>query len=641
MPPRVVVTVAASDPANSDAASDAVVFAAGELFLHEHAAFDADGWLYVTAVHDASRCGFVPEAFVVPLPHTAAAALLRGAADAAAALATTAASGASRNAPDSAPFCEATPAEDLPSIEALFRNGDNLRSDQAIFFINVFAFELWTQWLHPVLLPVVLIAQGYTAARNKGMVGCSPIAVLQLAMTLMGWLPQVLVIVSRRRWAIEVVIISAAFVLFRIIVIAGKYASYPKQQYESVVRNPDHNELGNLILANWVAIPDALIAREFADAEDYVGVDLKHVPLTLLDGSRVSARDYLLRVTLHVWTQPPAAAVKYMIRFIQLGVVSYPLWAYFDHAGGFHYTGGMDMAILVTVCVQMLMFSSTVFTFMLSAVLHYARMRTVSRAMVNAIARTAGLRSNKLQRVDAAMVPLTTKGNIVAWDRMRLVVRNFGRIYANRMSFNTFAAGFVIVFLLLVLLQQAVAQQRDWKTIVFVGVAFVASGLLALAAIGFGSLVNSIETDAAELLSREEFAQLAVGAVPDAAAPPVVVAPACGKGASLQGTSRSSHDGGGGAEEGSSSEPTAVPTAATETSFVFGEKPELRHPMPDPDATAMIAPLRDNIEHRLQTDPVRVMYLPAQAELATALVGVMFSGLLITLQIATGGGVGA
>lgn len=181
--------------------------------------------------------------------------------------------------PDSSTLCRPQYDPDQPTpihpddvnAQYLFSETNKFRNSLDPYIrLGIFFFEFFTQWFFPLSLPIVLMLQGRTAARNKGFLpgAVSPVMFgLQTFSTLLGFVPQAIVLFSGRVWALGPTGFALAFVVFRLLVISGKYASFTKEDYSALLFDEVYPSHLKLLLVAWFTVPEAVLISELDEAE--------------------------------------------------------------------------------------------------------------------------------------------------------------------------------------------------------------------------------------------------------------------------------------------------------------------------------------------------------------------------------------
>ena len=501
--------------------------------------------------------------------------------------------------------CRPLPASKV-SFQTLF--GNRLPPDQ--FSVSIFVFEFVVQWLHPITLPLLLLIQGRIAAENKGALpprGNGMPLRLFLDNTLasvLGWLPQILVIVFQAKWAVTIVVVSEAYVFFRFLVIAGKYASYRHRDYMQVVFKENAPVTGKILIVAWKHPTPATIDLELAEAQERFGLKLSGSVIKLSNGFCVPTKKYLRVLLQEMYSKQPPQIYEWIFWFLRFGIMLYPLWVLLDYTTS---PSAVDIVITVLTALQLAMNAPAVTQFLWVGYLSYERQLSAMLALLHAVVRSGvappsaieydsmavnmmaeeDLRDPETVAAMDTMFSLRVAANVASLDKMRKIIRKFGFGYSQRISFNAFATAFVLAFLLLVLLSQALSSDPDWKLFAFVTIIFSVSAVITLLGLFAAMNVNKLDHDFADLFAHEEQLLLEEYILQDYA----------------------TH--GGSTTDGH-------------------EQVHLLHDL--------ICAVRRSVQQQQQTDPVRVMYMPAKPELVSAFVGLLFSGLLVTLQIGTNGG---
>lgn len=242
-----------------------------------------------------------------------------------------------------------------------------------------------------------------------------------------------------------------------------------------------------------------------------------------------------------------------------------------------YFTNIHDVLITALCMLHCMYLAPVVFRFMIVGYLHYSRQLAAQMALVDAV---------KVHHVvdigepvqDLKMLELTKDHNLFVWSDLRTIIHFFGHDVANRISFNTGATIVVVSIFVVLLLQQALAGVRDWKLMCFIAVVFVVLVALSLSTFIVGAQLNGLDGQVVTLL-RGEVLQL--DNIRDR------------RGAESEAAVRKNQ--------------------------------------------AMLANLAEYLRFRRETHPIKVMYMPASASLVSALIGGVFTGLLVFLQIAVNG----
>ena len=580
-------------------------------------------------------------------------------------------------------FCKGLPKTKL-TYDDLF--GDRLPPSQ--FSFSIFIFEFFTQLLHPLLLPVVLKTQGSIAAQNKGytpLPGKQQLFIGNTFNSVMGFAPQIIAIGAQARWAGTFLIVSECFVFFRYLVIAGKYASYRHRDYVTLLHKRGSLALDKLLVANWRTIRQEVIDAEFKEAQERFALSsISTSSLKLASGQCVSAETYLSILLREKFGAAPPKWFDYFLGAVSVAMSLLPVWVYLTEFG-VHHADPVGIVLVALGAFQFWVYAPTVVNFLWIGYLTYARQLECLEALLHAIIRSGSvpegaiewesvaraqqeqqqqqeddddkngapssgpLREDERERTKSGqrsgtnddgaasydffegddpekrvapetMFSLKVTSNVEVFDKMRKLLRRFGFGYLQRISFNTFATAFVLTFLVLTLLQQAMSTNTDWKIFTFVIVTFGVCAAIVLATLFAASAINEIDDKFVDLIAHEEHAVMQDFVMNEYSSSAITLATA---GSSLQQQSQvlllSSSSGIG--------EAAAAAAAAAATS-----EREMRL------LRDLLSSLRLCITQSRLVDPVKVMYLPAKSELITAFMGLLFSALLVALQIGTAGG---
>jgi hypothetical protein len=447
---------------------------------------------------------------------------------------------------------------------------------------GIFLFEFVTHLLYPISTPIVLAVQGYIACQNKWFLPSlerpSNFVLNIFFFTGQTWGPLIYALVVRADWAAQMVAVGFSFMVFRLLIVGGKYASYTSEMYHEVIFVPGGvaKTFFNLLATMWYHISPETLESQLQQAEELCGIELEGYSLLLLNGARVSAKRYMRQLLLQCYGDEPSLGYTALREVPSFLIALFPLWSYFEHAWNAprFYTNIHDVLITVWVMIQIILFAPIVFRFMIIGLLHYQRQLRAQTALMNAVI-VHHLHEAGKPIEDLYMLDLTAGENLVVWAKLRTLIHFFGHNVANRISFNTLATIIVTGFFIILMLQQAFAGKRDWKLLAFIVVDFLVLVSLALATFVTGAQLNSLDEKVVTLLRGE------------------------------------------------------VLTLANEA--------EVQEPTQNKKNREKLRSLADYLHSRRSTHPVTVMYLPASASLVSALVGAIVSGALVFLQIAVNG----
>jgi hypothetical protein len=458
--------------------------------------------------------------------------------------------------------------------------GENLRRGNGVvtlMHVSVMLFEFVTQALFPLSTPVVIAVQGLTAAQNKSLApppGKFLAWLVQFWYFAVQWTPLTLALVIGEAWTLVVASLCTVVFLYRILTIAGKYGSFTDDHYQWFLTTPDANVFESVLLATWFEnIPDAKIDLELEEAQRFAGIHLVDDPqIMFVNGDAVCSLRYLRALLKKTFGTPPPKSHSVLVKIAANMTMLVPLMSYYDRFGfttpdsTVHYLG-----IAFTLCSMYSLFSfaPVLLLFLYVGILHHHRKYNVQQALLDAVARTMGA-----QRVDDRMISLHHGSNIVVWDHIRLVAKHFGRVYSNRISFNTLTAVVLIAALLVFLfVRQVLYGITSFIMLITINYCLVTMFTLAFITIIFAVLTNQVEVLAIETLAHEEM--------------------------SIR---------------------FATHSAMTEVPQNFEVK----------EYCLALHALRTGVERRLQIDPVNVMYVPARNKIVTAFGALI--GLAITFQ---------
>ena len=520
--------------------------------------------------------------------------------------------------------------EDDMTYECLFGSQED-RQPPSEFHFDVFTFEFFTQVFHPLLLPVVLWRQGRIAAENKGYIWVSSTAANRSQRlflrnsfnSITAYLPIVMGLSMGAWWATAPLVIGECFVWFRYFVIAGKYASYRTRDYLTALSHPGRYANAKLLANAWMNVPPEVIEEELSEAQERFGQSLEDCAIKLLNGRYVGAEAYLRVLLKAKYGHPSPGWFDWLSNVMLLIYALFPTWILLNESNASHRTAS-DIALAISLGLQMGIYGPTIITFLWIGYLSYSRQRDCLIALFHAVVRSGGeppqlaieldsLSSVRIPGINedltdesvfraiapGTMFSLKNTNNVKVFFKLRCILRKFGHGYALRISFNTFMTVFVLGFLVLVLLQQAITMNIDFQLFAFVCLTFGVCSIIVLFSLLAASAVNTVDASIMELLAHEEHAV-------------------------LDELITDQHDPGE-AQSRCESSPAAVAAAGLRHEDVMLLKD-------------LLGSMREAISQQKEVDPVRIMYLPARAELISAFIGVLFSGLLIALQIITSGG---
>jgi hypothetical protein len=500
----------------------------------------------------------------------------------------------------------------LPKHQMTYASLFGDRNPPKLFDFSVFVFEFFVQWLQPLSTPFLLLVQGRNAAENKGALpprdSSVPMSTF-LANTyyaVVGWLPQLLVACFKAKWAVTMVVVSSAYVFFRYLVIAGKYASYRRRDYLEVVLKQNVNIFDKILAAAWLDPTPETIDRELAEAQERFGVVWAGSALKLANDRCVPTKQYLRLLLHHAYGERSPTWFMVFFTCLRVCMAGYPVWVLMTYTNS---PSVPDILITVTTAMQLFQNGAAVTLFLWVGYLSYRRQLAAMRTLLLAIVRSGvvppaavefdsyareifseeELQDPEIAIASETMFSLRIATNVCSFDKMRKIIRKMGYGYTQRISFNSFATAFVLGFLVLVLLQQALSSRPDWQLFTFVLVIFIASASITLACLFAAMSVNKVDMDFTDLFAHEEQYILEEYIT----------------------------------EEHMDADANHVPSKALQQVHLLHD---------------LICAVRRSIQQSQTTDPVRVMYMPARPELVSAFAGVLFSGLIIALQIGTDGG---
>jgi hypothetical protein len=477
--------------------------------------------------------------------------------------------------------------------------GDNLRDGNGAVPVlrgGVLAFEVATHLLYPLSLPVVLAAQGATAARNKllipsrGRVGGF---LFTLGTSALLWGVVAAAAALDERWA-DLVLLTVAFTgAYHFLSVGGMYASLPAEQYAWLLAAAGARVREVALLATWFdAIPAAKIDLELEEAQRFAGVDLAEDPdLVFTGGGGAPGAVYLRRLLGRTFGRNPWPRAPAVCRLVACTAAPFVLGVYFAANGTAPPATARQWrvaAFVAAACVAMVGLAGEVLLTLLAGALHHRRKLQLCGALFAAALRT----HSTAQRVDDKMLALyhgDGASNLVAWDRVRVVAKQFGRVYENRVSFNTLALMLLTGLLLaLILFRQLVLGVPASAEVVLVNYSLCVFVALALAAAASAVMTNRVEVRVVELLAHEEIA--------------------------LRFLTRGGGVGDVGGVGGGAAARQRVPAGFDVQAFCLS-----------------LHALRSAVERRLQLDPVRVMYVPARPAMVTAFASVL--GVVVSVQL--------
>lgn len=472
--------------------------------------------------------------------------------------------------------------------ELLGPPGNPLRIPRGNFHFGILIFEFFTQWFQPMMLPVVLLTQGWIAAANKGFVPTKPGFFIRnvLLNEMFAYTPQFVALISQRPWAFIVATVALIFVIFRMLIIAGKYALYDPDDYAQLQSTLAHDIGDHLLLTTWKAPTAAIVRRELDLAYKRSGVDLAQHNFQLMDGRCMSAKDLFEAMVHNAMVKTPrrtSKIVEGMITCTSVTLAAYPVLAYMTYSDG-KFNNAWDIAIIGLLSIQLIIFGGSVLLFLWVMVLHYWRFYRLRRALTFLIAR-----SESSMKLDANQVSFTLSENVSAWVACRTASKFFGQTYELRIGYTSLCVLFVVGFLFLVLLQLAYNETNDVPTIVVSISLFVLISLFALGGLAFASRINAFDSQTLVVLARERCSML------------------CKR-----------------------SERNRRKSIADATSS--------QYPMDDlDDVTEQLDAVSSLIEKQLDSEPARIMYIPARTELVTAFLSLLVSGLFVAVRVASTG----
>jgi len=511
------------------------------------------------------------------------------------------------------------------------------------FHVGVFLYELVTQLLFPLSLPVVLCKDGLSGAQSKMYLPRCNVAhvfgtILSWVYTLVQIAPIVLCAVFGIQWLMPLAITAFAFPIFRVVTIAGKYASFSREDYRRKLRDPDYNLRADILIQSWFKeVAEAKIAEQLDDAEHYVGTALDELPLLrLLDGTTCCPRRYLWLLLHRVYREPPPTAALAMVSVASHALVAAPLVAYWVHFRfvesyeDFYGVPGSlpELFAVLSLMLQFFFIAPPVFLFMAIAATHHWRGHRVQRMLLNAVMPSGHVRISG----DPAMLRLSAGCNLFGWERMRYVARYFGRVYANRASFNTISTVAVSALAFLKLAFDRIVFGGDLfdhthlALTVFVAFVFVVTAVLAFLSILFAVLTNRADERAAELLANEELALFFVTADTHPGAPA---------------RDTSSNTNNSGASDDDDDDDVAHITNVEKTSAA-GTPPQQATTTTKPPGMGRreaetlyyrLKAVRAAIGLRQRVEPVEIMYAPARPRMLAGYVAFLASATTVTVAL--------
>jgi hypothetical protein len=391
-------------------------------------------------------------------------------------------------------------ADDAIDFNVLGTGGENHLRRQNFNF-SVFFFEFFTQLLFPLSVPVVLAVQNAHAARNKGFLP-GPWFAAEVVLAILFVLPVAVTVYFRTKhdWGLYAISVSFSLAVFRKLVIAGKYACFPKKEYEQLLL-PGTDISKNLLLTTWhVAVSPETLDSLIEEAETSANVALEHQYFTLSDGhSRLSAKAYLRKV-VHYSFKPAPPFVKHLVLFLSCGTIFLPLWLFIADEKNKKEVSAI--VVLVVTLLHALAYSTLVFGFINSGILHYWRFMRMHLFHARALA----LAGNRCENRTSFSIPASVPINLVVWASVRNVIRNFGRTYTMRISFNFFALFVISGFFVLILLQQLLSSKRSYQLIAVLAYLFIVFTLGISIAILLAVRTNRNGPQMVKLLHDESYA---------------------------------------------------------------------------------------------------------------------------------------
>ena len=351
---------------------------------------------------------------------------------------------------------------------------ERLRGFRVSFSMSTFIFEFLTHLFYPLSVLVVLYRQGVVAAINKGLIPGKTIFFIQSLLTILMFAPPALTYALDERcwWGRSPSLLVSSFAIFRIFVVAGKYACLPKEQYRAM-NNREWDVRRTLLLNTWsTGVEEALIDDLLHAAMGRTDIQLHEIDFLLVGGAVLNAYAFVRQLLQKVFRGTEGKNVIFFVRVVcTMPVILFCLYKF--AASEAYNNGSMSFVILAIIIPGGFFFTYTIYGFMCVGVLHYFRLKKCQMAIVKMLA----FSKMRNRNVDPMMIDASRAENLFSWVSVYDVVSHFAEPFTNRVSFNTLSMLVTLGILVAILIVQSLLKVNDLAFTGMVSVIFVCFSL--------------------------------------------------------------------------------------------------------------------------------------------------------------------